>query len=306
MKAKLMMLKTKHLLIHPKNMRRFYPDAQVREMANSIAAAGGVLQPLIVVKDPTKHSHKYLVVDGNMRLTAARLMGDKCPDLKCDVVSQKDAEQQLSMIVANKIRYDVDPVSEALHYKALQEQGLTNRKISKLTGVYEARIINRRILADLPPEVQQLIVEEKLPASPDAAKALLALPDRKTMVKLATRLAKNPNIKIRTIIAAAERLTIGDAGKKKLKHPASELSGAPSTQRVVALRGELRDAAKNTCQKCNQYEGKLRKTPEPAWGMIVHASDKTCEVCPLKEMNSICGSCPIVLFLKKLINNGKA
>ena len=302
---KILMLKPKNLLTHPKNMRRFYPVKQVREMANSILAIRGVLQPLIIVKEPVKNSHKYYVVDGNMRLAAARLLEDQCPPLKCDIVEQKEAEQQLSMIVANQVRYDVDPVSEGLHYKALQKEGMTVRKISKLTGVYEARITNRKILADLPISIQQLIVEDRLPASPLTAKALLELPE-KTAVRLAERLAKNPNIKIRTILAAAERLMEGKVNTKNLKRPAVELSGAGISEKKKTNLKEIRAAAKNACQKCNQYEGKLCQTPEPAWAAVVHAADDTCTKCPLKEMSDICKSCPAVQLLKKLVNDEKS
>ena len=136
------MLKPKNLLTHPRNMRRFYPSKDVQEMANSIAAAGGVLQSMIVVKNGKDHSHKYFVVDGNVRLAGANLLGDKCPPLKCEVVTQSKAEQQLSMIIANQIRYDVDPVSEGIHYKALHEEGLSCREISKRTGIYEVVVVD--------------------------------------------------------------------------------------------------------------------------------------------------------------------
>lgn len=297
----LMMLKPKNLATHPKNMRRFYPSDQVREMANSIAAAGGVLQPLIVVEPEGKNDHKYIVVDGNMRLAGARLLEDKCPPLECKLVDQKEADQLLSMIIANKARYDVDPVSEGLHYKALQDEGLSVRDISKQTGIYEARITNRKILAELEEPIQKLIVEEKLPHDPRAARALLLLPSEKR-VRLAERLAQNPNIKIKTVIAAAEKLAQKTPGTKASKRPAAELSGAAGTDKGRTSAGELREAAKKACQSCNQYEGKLRKTAEPAWAMVVHSADKTCEACPLKDMQNICGSCPAVQLLKRLVH----
>ena len=299
---KIIELKPKNLMTHPKNMRRFYPSAQVQEMANSIKAVKGVLHPLIIVKVGTKNSHKYFVVDGNMRLTASRLLGEDCPPLQCVVVSQSKAEQQLSMIIANQVRYDVDPVSEGLHYKALREEGLSCREISKRTGVYEARIIKRRILADLPEQIQQLIIEKKLPADERSAKALLSLPAKKA-IKLAERLAQNPNIKIKTIVAAAEKLSTNGTGVAPSKNPASKLSGAAASERKSARIEEIRAVAKKTCHSCNQYEGKLKKTPEPAWSMVVHAADATCSQCPLKEMQDICGSCPAVQLLKKLVNH---
>lgn len=298
----LILLKLKNILTHPRNMRRFYPADKVREMANSIEAGGGVLNPLIVVHEGKKHGHRYLVVDGNLRLAAGRLLGDKCPPLECKVVEQREAEQLLSMVVANQVRYDVDPVSEGLHYKALQAEGMSVRDISKRTGVYEARITKRRILADLPEAVQKLVAEGRLPADDKAARALLVLPEKRA-VKLAERLARNPNVKISTIISAAERLAHGNGNGRSAKNPASELSGARATQRKPVRHHELRDAVGAVCQACNQYEGKLRQTPEPAWASVVHAADATCGACPLKEMHSVCAACPVVSLLKKLVGH---
>lgn len=296
----LLVLKPNKLLTHPKNMRRFYPAGQLREMANSILAAGGVLQPLIIVKDGEKNSHKYFVVDGNMRLAAARLLQEECPPLDCKVVDSSEADQLLSMIIANQVRYDVDPVSEGLHYKALQAEGMSVRDISKRTGVYEVRITNRKILADLPIQIQQLIVDGKLPADSRAAKALLSLPPEKA-VRLAERLSQNPNVKIATIVAACEKIGQKTEPGKALKRPAAELSGALEAKKKSASRVELRLAASKVCQSCNQYEGKLRETAEPAWAAVVHSADKTCGACPLKDVKNICNSCPAVQLLKSLI-----
>ena len=107
------------LIPHPQNMRKYFPDDQVREMADSILAHDGVIEPLVVTKGK---NGKYGVVDGNMRLAGARLLGDKCPALECKVVDIAAADQLLAMVSANKVRYDVDPVSEALHFRALQDQ----------------------------------------------------------------------------------------------------------------------------------------------------------------------------------------
>ena len=49
-KKELLKLSPTQLLTHPRNMRRFYPAEQVREIANSILAAKGVIEPLIIIK----------------------------------------------------------------------------------------------------------------------------------------------------------------------------------------------------------------------------------------------------------------
>lgn len=296
---KLLSLKPEALQTHPRNMRRFYPSEQVREMASSILASGGVLEPLIITKDG---SGKWIVVDGNMRLAGARLLGAKCPPLDCKVVDQSRADQLLSMIVANQVRYDIDAVSEGLHYKRLQDEGLSVRDISKRTGVYEKRITDRKLLAELDEPIQKLIVEGKLPISPEAAKAFLLL-ESAVRVKLAERLAQNPNLKITTLIKACESLTKSRGPAKKLKRPAVELSGAETVGSAHFEKAfeKVRAAARKACQSCNQYEGRLADTPEPAWAMVVHAADDTCNACPLKEMQKVCASCPAVDLLRKLV-----
>ncbi len=274
-------------------------------MANSILAANGVIEPLIVTKEP---SGKYIVVDGNMRLAGARLIGDKCPLLDCKVIKQNEAEQLLSMVIANQVRYDVDPVSEALHYKALKNQGLSIREISKRTGVYEIRISNRIILAELDDPIQKLIADKKLSHDPSVARAFLQLTPA-VRIKLAQRVAENPNIKIATIINACASLAQNKKTTKKLKRPAVELSGALQAK-GAADGNNIRAAAKAMCHRCNQVEGKLNDNDEPAWSQVVHAADETCNNCDLKEMQSVCLGCPAVVLLRKLLNakvktNGK-
>lgn len=290
----IILLKPNQLTMHPRNMRRFYPADQVREMADSILASEGVLEPLIVTKDK---SGKYQVVDGNMRLAGARLLQDKCPPLECKVVDQTAAEQQLAMVIANQVRYDVDPVSEGLHYKALQDEGLTIREISKRTGVYEVRINNRIILARLEQPIQQFIIDGKLPCSHLVAAELLKLP-AKTRIRLATRAANNPNIKIKTIIKACLNLSAG-ATRKKLKRPAVQLAGIEGQEGNVTAK-ELRLAAARACKTCNQFDADLMHGRAPAWAIVAHAADDTCSSCDLRDMQKICGCCPAVELLRKL------
>lgn len=296
-KRELLALKPSQLLTHPRNMRRIYLAEQVREMANSIAASNGVIQPLIVQKDP---SGKWLVVDGNMRLAGARLLGDKCPALDCKIVEQKELEQFLTMTAVNKVRYDVDPVSEGMHFKALQDEGMSVREISKKTGVYEARISNRLVLADLEEPIQKLIAAEKFPADARVARALLELTPA-VRIKLVSRCAENPNMKLATIINACERLRPENKKTgKKLKRPAVELSGALTGKGATDVK-TLRAAAKKMCESCNQVEDKLRQGDEPAWAFIVHEADKNCNDCTLKDMQEVCAQCPAVSLLRNLM-----
>ena len=288
-------LKVSQLVTHPKNMRRFYPANQVQEMAASILASKGVLQALVVTKG---EGDKYVVVDGNLRLAGAKHLEGKCPPLECKVVDQDQADQVLTMVTANQIRYDVDAVSEGLHYKALMKEGLSAREISKRTGIYEARIWQRVPLADLEEPIQHLIVEGKLPTSMEVAKALLRLTPA-VRVKLATRLGQNPNVKIKTILKACDSLMGKGKAAKKMKRPAVELAGLEGGKNGNA-KG-IRKTMEKVCHSCNQYEGAAAKALEPAWSLVIHKADETCNGCSLKEIQNVCGNCPAVELLRSLV-----
>ncbi len=293
------------LKTHPKNMRRWYPRAQVAEMADSIRARGGVIQALQVVAN--EHSGMYYVVDGNLRLHAARALGAECPPLKCELVDADGAEQLLTMSAANTVRYEPDPISEALHYRRLQqEENLTVRDISKATGVYEHRIYHRLKLLDLDEPVQKLMAEGKLPHDARVAEALLAIPDKRARVKLAERLA-GEGAGIKAIAGAAWHL------KHALEADARAKDQAPMVNHATKARGralpegkgrakwaELREAGAAMCAACSLKEQALPEVAEPAWELIAHAAGETCDRCNLKDVANVCGACPGVELLKRL------
>lgn len=68
--GQLVYLSLSQLKTHPANMRRAYPIDDVRQMAESIRGAGGVIHALIVVPNG-RQPGTYHVVDGNMRLAGA-------------------------------------------------------------------------------------------------------------------------------------------------------------------------------------------------------------------------------------------
>lgn len=219
------------------------------------------------------------------------------------MVKKNEAEQALAMITANNIRYDVDPVSEALHYQSLKKTGMSVRDISKATGVYEVRIHNRLALVDLGPEIQQLIVDKQLPGDHRAAAALMELAP-KLRLKVAKRFASNPNTTIKTVLKACENLSGKEKPKKKLKHPATEIVFGSAAE-MKGKAGDIRKAMQKTCIACTNYDAIQGKAQEPAWALVVHAANDTCNGCSLKEIQKMCGQCPAVALLRKLAAGAK-
>jgi ParB/RepB/Spo0J family partition protein len=314
-KIKVVFLRVSQLLTHPRNMRRFYPKDDVEQMARSIRARKGVLQALRVVRVKGKRG-LYHVVDGNLRLAGARSLGRDCPMLKCEVVTETEARQMLDMVVANKVRADPDPISEALHYQALITESVTPEQIAEETGVHLTTINSRLLLLKLEPEIQDLIASDGLPRDRRVAEALLSIPRKTARIRLAKRLAElGTGI---TGIEAACRKYLEQASDRhskkqleaRLDAPALELAqddGALPPETEVLTWPEVRAAARSMCNACEvKTEELAEQIPEPAWAVITHAATDTCEVCSLPKLASICRGCPGVEIVRRMITAAKA
>lgn len=300
--SKLLYLSPDVLMTHPKNLRRFYPEAQVREMAESIRQSKGVYQAMLIV--PNGHKGKYFVVDGNIRLHGARLLGRECPKLKCEVVDAGKAEQLLTMVVTSQFRYDPDPISEALHYKRLMdEEGYSVQRIAHTTGLYEKRITTRLKLLNLDSEIQELIANRKLPTDERVADAFLSISNAKARVKLAQRLAKD-GVSIKAILIACGRLSISLQGMAETKTsiPASAIVKKQASTAEPVKWQQVRKAAADMCRQCDFSEKLLKSTQEPAWSLVVHATEETCGNCNISDVKDACSQCPGVVIILRLIS----
>lgn len=307
--GKLLYLRPDALLTHPKNLRRFYPKDQVREMAESIKSANGVYEPLLIVLNGKPG--RYFVVDGNIRLAGGRLLGKDCPPLECKVMRQNEAEQLLTMIVTAKFRYDPDPISEALHYRRLiDEEGYSPSKIAQATGIAVTTIDNRLKLLTLEPEIQELIGNRKLPADRRATNAFLSVPDTHARVKLAQRLA-NDGVTIKAIVTACERLAT--RLKEKSGRPTLSVKTGSPPALAIGAQGKtvssketvkwdhVRDAVKAVCKECDIRLSLLKSAaPEPAWSLIAHAAEETCGGCNVRDIKGACNQCPAVDIIRRL------
>jgi ParB/RepB/Spo0J family partition protein len=302
-------------------MRRFYPDAQAREMADSIRAVSGVIQPLIITPDGEKGSHDahlYYVVDGNLRLAGARLLVDDCPDLMCRVVHATEAEQML-MMVTTTVRYDVDPISEAMHYRALLREGYEIEQIAQATGRAAWVISSRLRLLELDEDIQRHIAAGRLPRDHRVVTALNSIRDREARLRLANKFAED-GVSIRAIEAtckkAADSLNPGVTRRRGRPKTADEQSTATPMLSEAQHRAKLRipdsdktagwqavrEVARATCSVCDVKLNDLHgRCPEPAWALITHSAGQVCESCNLADVAGACNQCPAVDLLKRLI-----
>jgi ParB-like chromosome segregation protein Spo0J len=245
-------------------------------------------------------------VDGNMRLAGARLLGNHCPPLKCEVVDATRAEQLLAMAVTNAFHYPKDPIGEARHYRRLvREEGYSVGEIARHTGLHARTIESRLRLLDLDEEVQELIAAGGLPRDRRVADALLSVGDVQARVKLARRLAR-PGITVKAIQAACarlvEQLETQSAGRSDVPMLALARNGGGSPGGSTTFTWEtVRQAAGEMCAACEATANELQGVPGPAWAFIAHEAGQVCDECNLKGITVVCRECPGVELLSRLV-----
>lgn len=153
---------------NPFQTRTQFDQAQLQELAQSIAASG-VVQPVIVKR---LGENKYQLITGERRWLASRKAGKATIPA---IVRQVSDEQALEMtIVENLQRADLNPMEQARAYHRLsQEFKMTQEQMAVRTGKERASVSNFLRLLRLPDGVQQRVEAGDL--SFGHARTLLAL-----------------------------------------------------------------------------------------------------------------------------------
>jgi ParB family chromosome partitioning protein len=160
--------------------RKNFDDNALQILADSIQEHG-VIQP-IVVREVGVLDGNYEIIAGERRWRAAKMAGlDEIPAVIMTGDELKVAEVAL---IENVQRKDLNPIEEAMAYKALIERfGLKQEEVAKQAGKSRSAIANMLRLLELPDDVLLLVQEEKL--SMGHARAILGLNDDEKMLPLA-------------------------------------------------------------------------------------------------------------------------
>lgn len=157
------------ILPNPSQPRQDMVEESLTELAASIREHG-ILQPIIVTRDAT--SNNYILIAGERRLRAARLVGlDSVPTY----VREASDQQRLELaLIENLQRTDLAPLDTAEAYRQLADEfGLSHEEIAVRVGKNRATITNTLRLLHLPDSVRIALVEGKI--SEGHARALLGL-----------------------------------------------------------------------------------------------------------------------------------
>jgi ParB family chromosome partitioning protein len=223
----------------------------LQELADSIKAQG-VIQPIVVrpVGVPgVGESQRYEIIAGERRWRAAQMAGlNEIPS----VIRHIPDEAAIAVaLIENIQRENLNPLEEARALERLiSEFELTHQEAADAVGRSRAGVSNLLRLLELAPEVCERVERREIEMG--HARAVLALPNRKQQVEVATLVAKR-GLSVRDTEALVRRLQSGGAAASAAE---GQDGRDPNVQR---LEQELADklGAKVAIQHSTGGKGKL-------------------------------------------------
>ncbi|MGL4413604.1 ParB/RepB/Spo0J family partition protein [Roseinatronobacter monicus] len=231
-------LPVEKLVANPDQPRRHFDDTALAELAMSIREKG-VIQPLIV----RPKGDVFEIVAGERRWRAAQRA--QVHEVPVIIREFTDTEVLEVGIIENIQRADLNPVEEAMGYRALIERfGHTQEQLSQAMGKSRSHIANLMRLLSLPAEVQTMVREGKLTAG--HARALITADDpamlaRKVVleglsVRQTESLLKSPDSPIKKAKSTAYSK---DADTRALENDLSASLGMPVDLEYAGGRGKV-------------------------------------------------------------------
>jgi ParB family chromosome partitioning protein len=165
---------------NPFQTRTHFDEAQLNELAQSIAASG-VIQPITV---RPQSGGRYQLITGERRWLASGKAGKATVPA---IVRQVSDEQAMEMtIVENLQRSDLNPIEQANAYQRLsQEFKMTQEQMATRTGKDRASVANFLRLLRLPEQIQHKVASGEL--SFGHARTLLALESHEAITAAAQK-----------------------------------------------------------------------------------------------------------------------
>jgi len=167
-------------LIDPKSdqPRKHFDKEALEELSESIQK-NGLLQPILVRE---YGSGRYQIIAGERRFRACKMAG--ISEIPTIVLDKNDIEVAEIALIENIQREDLNPVEEAMAYRALaNEFGMTQEELSERVGKSRSAIANSVRLLDLPDAILEMVASKQLSAG--HARTLLGVKSRDDMILLA-------------------------------------------------------------------------------------------------------------------------
>ena len=196
---------------NPNQPRREFDEEALRELADSISAIG-IIQPITLRQIS---ENRFQIIAGERRWRASQLAGLMAIPAYIRTISDENVMEMA--LVENIQRQDLNAIEIALAYEHLLEnEGMTQEKISERVGKSRAAIANYLRLLKLPAQVQMALQKKEIDMG--HCRALLALDSPSLQIKLFNEIQKN-GYSVRKVEEMVQRLKSGEdveSGKKTI------------------------------------------------------------------------------------------
>ena len=204
---------------NPNQPRKKFNDENLNELADSIRQHG-IIAPLVLMQQ----GERYTIIAGERRFRAAKIAGlDKVPAILKVLNAQQIQEIAL---IENLQREDLNPIEAATAIKELMTNfSLTQETVSSRIGLSRSAVANMLRLLSLPPEVINLVRDNRLSAG--HARCLITVESPSKQLNLAYAAADN-KMSVRELEQAAKE------GQKTVKQsPIISKTKVPSGTREI-------------------------------------------------------------------------
>jgi 5'-nucleotidase len=187
---------------NPNQPRREFDEEALRELADSISAIG-IIQPITLRQIS---ENRFQIIAGERRWRASQLAGLMTIPAYIRTISDENVMEMA--LVENIQRQDLNAIEIALAYEHLLEnEGMTQEKISERVGKSRAAIANYLRLLKLPAQVQMALQKKEIDMG--HCRALLALDSPSLQIKLFKEIQKN-GYSVRKVEEMVQRLKSGE------------------------------------------------------------------------------------------------
>ena len=195
--------------------RKNFDNEKIEALANSIKE-NGLIQPIIIT--PSKNG-MYKIVAGERRWRASKKAGLK--EIPAVIRDYSDEQVAEIALIENLQREDLNPIEEALGYKALLEEfNLTQELISQKIGKSRSAIANSMRLLSLEEQIQKLLVAGDITSG--HARAILSLEDNDLRLALSRRIIED-GLNVRQTEALSRQLQKKAPNKKTSEKTAYDI-----------------------------------------------------------------------------------
>ena len=234
---------------NPNQPRREFDQQALQELATSIREIG-IIQPITLrqVED-----NRFQIIAGERRWRASQLAGLKAIPAYIRTISDENVMEMA--LVENIQREDLNAIEIALAYQhLLDNDGMTQEKVSERVGKSRAAIANYLRLLRLPAQIQLSLQNKELDMG--HARALLALDSPSMQIRLYKEIMKH-NYSVRKVEEMVNILKNGE----DIQTATKKLHGKTSLpEEYEALKKRIADKLSTKIQMSCSAKGKGKIT----------------------------------------------